>query len=120
MKDELVRNLILAQAKDAVKERGEHYGNPADNFTIAAAFYEAHLGVPVTPFDVGVMHILNKLARLHSDPTHIDSWVDIAGYAAVTCEAIFDIVDNQPLHEDQQNIVPMKPRKDWSDQLPEE
>lgn len=120
MKKELLRDLILAQAKDAVKERGEHYGKPADNFTIAAAFYEAHLNVPVSPFDVGALHILNKLARLNSDPTHIDSWVDIAGYAAVTCEAIFDIVDNQHPHEDRQNIVPMRPPRDLSDLLPEE
>jgi len=120
MIDDSIRNLVLTQAKDAVKERGEHYGKPADNFTIAAAFYEAHLGVPVTPFDVGAMHILNKLARLHSDPTHFDSWVDIAGYAAVTCEAIYDIVDTQHPREDQQNIVPMRPQKDLSDLLPEE
>jgi hypothetical protein len=109
---ELIRNDILAKAKDAVKERGENYGKPSENFSIAAAFYEAHLAIPVTPFDVGALHILNKLARLHSDPTHVDSWVDIAGYAAVTCEAIYDIVDSQHLPEDRQNIVPMKPQKD--------
>jgi hypothetical protein len=109
---ELIRNDILAKAKDAVKERGENYGKPSENFTITAALYEAHLAIPMTPFDVGALHILNKLARLHSDPTHVDSWVDIAGYAAVTCEAIYDIEDTLHLPEDQQNIVPMKPPKD--------
>lgn len=117
---ELIRNDILAKAKDAVKERGENYGKPSENFSIAAAYYQAHLDIPVTPFDVGALHILNKLARLHSDPTHVDSWVDIAGYAAVTCEAIYDIVDTQHPHEDQQNIVPMRPQKNLSDLLPEE
>lgn len=115
-----IRNLVLAQAKDAVKERGENYGSPSDNFTIAASLYEAHLGVPISPFDVGALHILNKLSRLQNDPTHFDSWIDIAGYAAVTCEAIYDIVDTQLPREDQQNIVPMTPRKDSSDLLPEE
>jgi len=118
--DNLIRNVVLAKAKDAVKERGENYGSPSDNFTIAASLYEAHLGVPVSPFDVGALHILNKLSRLQNDPTHFDSWVDIAGYAAVTCEAIYDIVDTQHPREDQQNIVPMKPQKDLSDLLPEE
>jgi len=118
--DELIRNIVLAKAKDAVKERGENYGSPSDNFNIAASLYEAHLGVPISAFDVGALHILNKLSRLQNDPTHFDSWVDIAGYAAVTCEAIYDIVNTQHPHEDQQNIVPMTPRMDLSDLLPEE
>ena len=118
--DDSIRNIVLAKAKDAVKERGENYGSPSDNFTIAASLYEAHLGVPISPFDVGALHILNKLSRLQNDPTHFDSWIDIAGYAAVTCEAIYDIVDTQHPREDQQNIVPMRPQKDLSDLLPEE
>ena len=37
--------------------------------------------------------------------TRADSWVDIAGYAAVTAEAIADSLSNQPLPVDQQSNV---------------
>jgi hypothetical protein len=29
-----------------------------------------------------------KMARLQEDPRHIDSWIDIAGYAACTAEVM--------------------------------
>jgi hypothetical protein len=50
---------------------------------------------------------LLKIARLqHTD--HDDSFVDIAGYAAVTAEAISGIEGTPHPQEDLQNIVPMK------------
>tara|TARA_S200002703_G_C3728162_1_gene223777 strand:+ start:442 stop:801 length:360 start_codon:yes stop_codon:yes gene_type:complete len=118
--DDLIRNVVLAQAKDAVKERGESYGKPSDNMMNCADLVQAHLGVPISPFDIGVINILQKISRLQNDPFHIDSWVDIAGYAAITCEALYDSLDTQPPQEDQQNIVPMRPEMDLSDLLPEE
>lgn len=36
-----------------------------------------------TPTDIAILNILQKTARLAINPTHIDSVVDIAGYAAV-------------------------------------
>ena len=49
--------------------------------------------------------MLVKIARLMEAPHHTDSWVDIAGYAAVTAEAIADSLSNQPLPVDQQSNV---------------
>jgi len=34
------------------------------------------------PTDVAQMMVLMKIARLENSPTHMDSWIDVAGYAA--------------------------------------
>ena len=33
-------------------------------------------------YDVAVMMALLKIARISENPQHMDSWVDLAGYAA--------------------------------------
>ena len=40
------------------------------------------LGIDVTPAQVALCLIDLKLARLTRDPSHLDSIVDVAGYAA--------------------------------------
>lgn len=61
--------------------RGEVYGHPAENFADVAALM-AHFDVVEPP---ALRHALRmiclKLARLKQSPTHIDSYVDIVGYA---------------------------------------
>jgi hypothetical protein len=44
------------------------------------------LGVAVTPAQVALCLIDLKLARLTRDPSHLDSVVDVAGYAAILSE----------------------------------
>lgn len=84
------RTQILEAAASAVKERGENYGSPASNFQRIADLWSSYTGHMYTMADVGVMMTLLKIARLKETPSHSDSWVDIAGYAAVTSEAIDD------------------------------
>jgi hypothetical protein len=38
------------------------------------------------PADVAQMMALMKIARLENDPSHLDSWTDLAGYAACGAE----------------------------------
>ena len=97
------RNEILLHAMNAVKVRGESYGSPAENFERIAIMWSAILQQNITVKDVGCMMIALKMARLQETPDHEDSWIDIAGYAAVTAEAISDISGNPHPHEDQQN-----------------
>jgi len=98
---------LLADALDITRDRGEDYGTPLDNFNNIAALWSAYKEVPFTAKDVGMMMTLLKIARLkHSD--HDDSFVDIAGYAAVTCEAVAGIADTLHLQAGRQNIAPMK------------
>lgn len=71
-------------------DRALNYGKPEDNFARIAELWSAWFSVrvpptgpaPFSPFDVAVMNILLKLARLANTPDHQDSWIDIAGYAA--------------------------------------
>lgn len=76
---------LLQEAIAVVAERAEHYGPPTVNFERIARLWEAYLADrivrPITVEDVAMMSVLVKLARLMEDPTHRDSWLDIAGYA---------------------------------------
>jgi len=72
-------------------DRALNYGAPEDNFRHIADLWNAWWNVrvpstddtaPFTPVDIAVMNILLKVARLANTPSHNDSWIDIAGYAA--------------------------------------
>lgn len=79
---------LLDMARATVADRGAHYGAPSENFERIAARWRAHIknafgvDVPLTAINVAVMHADVKLARLEHEPEHLDSWVDVAGYAA--------------------------------------
>lgn len=73
------------------KDRNTSYGDPEDNFKNIAevwhaqgyAFVDAQGNVrSLEPTDVALMMAGMKLARLKYNPTHDDSWIDLAGYAA--------------------------------------
>lgn len=63
--------------------RMKDYGHPADHFAISAklkaTIRENFRGDP------RILHVLemeaDKIARLCHSPDHLDSWIDIAGYA---------------------------------------
>lgn len=100
------RQQILADAEAAVRNRGENYGSPSENFARIAQLWTAYTNVDFAVEDVGVMMMLVKLGRLMENPHHQDSWVDIAGYSAITAEAIGETLDSQHPLEGQQSIEP--------------
>lgn len=79
---------ILDAARAVVVERGQNYGDVAENFARIARRWHAHLlnrfgiDVPLDPVSVALMMDDVKSARLEHQPDHRDSWVDKAGYAA--------------------------------------
>jgi hypothetical protein len=79
---------VLDLAKNAVADRGLNYGSPEDNFNRIARRWRVHLvnrfgaDVPIDAESVAMMMADVKMARLENMPGHLDSWVDIAGYAA--------------------------------------
>lgn len=76
----------LRTAADTVVARGADYGDARENFERIAALWEVYcrdLGRPFAPADVAAMMALVKLSRLAESPGHADSWVDLAGYAAL-------------------------------------
>lgn len=91
------RSQVLSAAYQAVEERGDAYGDPHANFTQIADLWTAAFGWPVGPRDVALALTLLKIARLQNGGG-IDSWVDIAGYAA--CGGEVDVVEYNMLTEE--------------------
>ena len=67
-------------------QREKDYGTPEDNFGRTALMWTAVLGVTVSASDVALCLAALKIARLSVNPSHVDSWVDMAGYAACGAE----------------------------------
>ena len=90
------RTEILVLADNTVNgERQDQYGDPEDNFKVIGDFWETFInakclsvdgrGKPsckINPQDVANMMILLKVARLGTGAGSLDTYVDIAGYAA--------------------------------------
>lgn len=83
---------ILQEAHEIIfGDREQTYGSPDKNLQVIADFWTVHLRArglvsqneDLTINDVCGMMILLKQARLANNPTHRDSLVDIAGYAAL-------------------------------------
>lgn len=82
------RGALLEIAKSTItQDRNETYGGPEDSFALIAEFWDSYLArrptarAEITPGDVAAMMVLLKVARLCQSIDHIDSWIDIAGYA---------------------------------------
>jgi hypothetical protein len=72
---------VLEEATSVVLgDRRAFYGPPKINHTRTAAMWSAYLGVQVTPHQVCLMNILQKISR-DANRQKIDNLVDIAGYA---------------------------------------
>ena len=77
---------ILGHTAKVLEERRDDYGDPAEQFRAIADRWTITLGTPVTPAQVALCMIDLKLTRLTYDPGHIDSVVDVIGYAALLRE----------------------------------
>ena len=81
-------NRLLEQATRTLAERGESYGSPQHLFENVAKRWSLTLGVDVSAEQVITCLIDLKLARLNSNPSHLDSILDVVGYAAILNEII--------------------------------
>ena len=77
---------FIFRAADIIAERGRAYGDAAVSMDRVAQRWSLTLGHPVTPAEVVLCLIDLKLVRLAHDPKHLDSAVDVAGYAALLPE----------------------------------
>ena len=78
---------ILDRAKAIVTgEREKQYGKPEDNFAIIAELWGAYTGYKFSPVDVAMMMALLKVALIKTGVGTVDSFVDLAGYAACAGE----------------------------------
>jgi hypothetical protein len=65
--------------------RANDYGSAQENFSRIGTMWGAILGTPnaVSAEEVAMCLVALKLSRLANTPSHEDSWVDLAGYAAL-------------------------------------
>ena len=77
---------LLHSAADILAERGRAYGDAAVSMDKVAQRWSLTVGRSVTPAEVVLCLIDLKLVRLAHDPKHLDSAVDVAGYAALLPE----------------------------------
>ena len=87
------RQQMLREAEQLVANgRNKEYGDPTTNMQRTAEMMAAYLGYrtgrELEAHDVAAFGIILKLGRLAHDPTKLDSWTDVAGYAAIGYEAI--------------------------------
>ena len=81
---------LLEHAAGLVARRRREYGEPVDLFEQIAQRWSLTLGTKVSPAQVIVCLVDLKVARLAHDPRHLDSIVDVAGYAGCLAEVLSD------------------------------
>jgi hypothetical protein len=78
---------VLRIAFQTLDQRQQTYGDPYEGITLMADMLSAYLGVVIEPHDVCIIEIIQKICRLKRvNGDHLDSWVDIAGYAGIGSE----------------------------------
>ena len=78
--------MLLQQAASVVEHRESVYGAAQPSFEHIAGRWSLVLGTAVTPAQVALCLIDLKMARLVRDSSHLDSIIDVAGYAALLRE----------------------------------
>jgi hypothetical protein len=81
----ITRSDVLSTADHLIsKDRADVYGPPRQSFGRIGALWGAMLGTDaIPPETVALMLVQLKVSRIVSSPSHEDSWVDLAGYAAL-------------------------------------
>ena len=86
-----IRAAALMQARDLVDgDRNKAHGDPTENMTRFAELLRAYFGNrsagSIEAVDAAAVGVLHKLSRTGFDPYHLDSWLDIMGYASIGYE----------------------------------
>ena len=81
------RKRFLKEVEQTLEgDRQVDYGDASKNFARIARMWEVIFGHQVTLEQVHLAMIAVKISRLVNSPGHQDSWIDIAGYAALAAE----------------------------------
>ena len=81
------RTNILATAERVVsKDRESEHGDASANFKTISGLWSSYLGYYVPVEYIPVMLMLLKVARTRENPSNIDNYVDMCGYASLAAE----------------------------------
>ena len=85
---------------ETLNKREQSYGDPSESMKNIAHMWSAYYDRRITPPEMVSMMIMLKLGRLKETPTHLDSWLDIAGYAAIAYESILSEIEDEEAIDD--------------------
>jgi len=85
---------------ETLNKREQSYGDPSESMKHIAHMWSAYYDKRITPPEMVSMMIMLKLGRLKETPTHLDSWLDIAGYAAIAYESILSEIEDEEAIDD--------------------
>jgi len=86
-----IRAAALTKVIDLVDgDRNRDHGDPTENMTRFAELLRAYFGNrsagSIEAVDSAAIGVLHKLSRTGFDPYHLDSWLDVMGYASIAYE----------------------------------
>ena len=84
------KELLDEAGRTIAGQRQEEYGDARQSFERIAALWSADTGARITGSDVASMMVLLKVSRTRTSPEKLDSWLDMAGYAALAAEMVSD------------------------------
>lgn len=94
------KDTLLAAAR-IIEERGNEYGDMVETHRrIARLFNDMVSDVKIEPHHVATLHMATKLARLYSNPTHADSFVDLEAYTAFRSELVGEAAGDKSPYAD--------------------
>lgn len=86
----MLREAVLQAALERVLQKDADHGEPENTFPLIASAWNWYLGGNLTdsldPQDVAMMMALMKICRVMAGRQTLDSYVDLAGYAALAAE----------------------------------
>lgn len=82
------RDTVLSAVTNILTARGANYGDAYINHKRIGDLWSVILGKPVAPHEVALCMAALKIARLVESKHHADSWIDLAGYAAIGAECV--------------------------------
>jgi hypothetical protein len=81
---------VIDEAKHSIADHMIDYGAPAKNYEVASALASLILNKPITPYEIAMIKLAVKLARIAETPDFRRSYVELiacAGFAAEFVQA---------------------------------
>lgn len=81
------RSEVLFTAEQIVsQDREKEHGDASTNFKTISGLWSSYLGYYIPAEYIPVMLMLLKVARTRENPSNIDNYVDMCGYASLAAE----------------------------------
>ena len=77
---------VLTSAVNTLRDRGARYGNEDMMFDKISRIATVMLDRVMTPYEVAIIHLATKMARMSVTPKHEDNYVDGVNYMAFAAQ----------------------------------